>query len=509
VIAAANKYLVDKPKVTLSVVPKKQSKLQAHKVNYVPAPRVVPPYKHIDDQQLAYRHVPTTFDRSVMPKVNGAITPQVPKLYHQFFDNGLEIMGTESDETPTVLLRLDVPAGERFVARGKEGLAELTAALLDEGTTKHSAEALHAMLDKLGSSISVEANYYSTSIVVSALKENLLPTIDILREMLFHPRFDEADMQRLQKQMVQGVLYQKQKPTWLASQATRQILYGDAIFSRVSDGTEKSISDLTLDDVKAFYSKLYTPHGAKLSVVGELKLEDVENQVAFLADWQGDSAPILAPQILPELNKQTLYVVDKPHAPQSIVRFVRQGLPFDATGELFLSQLANFNLAGNFNSRMNQNLREDKGYTYGLSGYFASTRETGAIVFQAPVRADSTAASITEMIKEMKDYSAKGMTDSELQFMRLAVAQQDALAYETPRQKAGLISGIMAYDLDQDYLQQRTRIVKTVSKNVLNQLANKWFNPNQYQIIVVGDYQALKPELEKLNIPIERLEIRE
>jgi zinc protease len=200
-------------------------------------------------------------------------------------------------------------------------------------------------------------------------------------------------------------------------------------------------------------------------------------------------------------------LVDKPAAPQSIVRLVRRGLPFDATGELYLSRLANFNLAGNFNSRINQNLREDKGYTYGASGYFASNREIGAIVFSAQVRANATIPSIEELIKELKDYSQNGMTDEELEFMRLAVGQQDALTYETPSQKASLLSSILTYSLDKDYLQQRNDIVESVDKSVLNELAGKWFDPNQYQIIVVGDAKSLKPQLEKLNIPIEELEI--
>ena len=202
-----------------------------------------------------------------------------------------------------------------------------------------------------------------------------------------------------------------------------------------------------------------------------------------------------------------MYLVDKPGAPQSIVRLVRKGLPFDATGELYKSQLANFNLAGNFNSRINQNLREDKAYTYGASGYFASTRETGVVVFNAQVRANATVPSIQEFINELNEFSQSGLTDEEVKFMRLAVGQQDALKYETPSQKAGLLSNIVALSLDEDYLQQRNQIVETVSKETLNELSKKWFDPNDYQIIVVGDAASLRPQLEKLDIPIEELEI--
>ncbi len=390
---------------------------------------------------------------------------------------------------------------------GKEGLANLTAAMLEEGSSTRSVEQIQAQLDKLGSQVSVNANAYSTSIVISSLKKNLAETMNVVEEVLFNPGFRKEDFNRIKQQMIQGVVYQHQQPSWLASQATRQVLFGDSIFARASDGTEASIAALTLDDVKNFYRKYYTPHGAQIVVVGDIGKREVRKQLQFFANWHGEASPLLRPQVVPNLGGQKIYLVDKPGAPQTIVRLVRRGLPFDATGELYLSQLANFNLAGNFNSRINQNLREDKGYTYGASSYFVSNREVGGIVFNAQVRADSTVPSIIEMEKEMDRFSKQGMTNEEMKFLRLAVGQQDALSYETPSQKAQLLSSILTYSLDKDYLQQRNDIVKSVDKSTLDELAAKWFVPADYQIIVVGDAKSLKPQLEKLTIPVEELEI--
>ena len=135
---------------------------------------------------------------------------------------------------------------------------------------------------------------------------------------------------------------------------------------------------------------------------------------------------------------------------------------YDATGEMYLTQLANYNLGGNFNSRINLNLREDKGFTYGAGGAVYGTKETGLVLYSAQVRADSTAASIQELLKELKDYSHDGMTDEELAFMRLAVGQQDALKYETPGQKASLLYSILDYSLSDDFIDKKAEIVKTV-----------------------------------------------
>ncbi|WP_159656753.1 M16 family metallopeptidase [Vibrio atypicus] len=507
VMKAYKDYVNGHAKVTLSVVPKGQLDFAVAPANFETPARTLPEYTKVKESDLDVRRPVDEFDRSVMPEVADAVKAQMPKLYSYYFDNGAELLGTVSSETPTVQLNIRFPAGERYVAKGKEGLANLTAAMMQEGTLKSSVEELQAELDKLGSSVSIDAANYTTSLSVSSLEKNLPQTLKLVEEILFEPAFKQEDFERNQRQMIEGIVYQHQKPSWLASQATRQVLFSGSIYQRPSDGTAESVASLTLDDVKAFYRTHYTPQGAQIVVVGDISERQAKKELAFIQDWQGEEAPLLRPQLVKAPKEQKIYLVDKPGAPQSIVRFVRQGLRFDATGETYLTQLANFNLAGNFNSRLNQNLREDKGYTYGASGYLAANREVGAIVFSAQVRADSTIASIQEFDNELNEFSLEGMTDDEMKFLRLAVGQQDALKYETPSQKAQLLSSILAYSLDEDYLKQRNEIVETVDKSTLDKLSAKWFTPSDYQIIVVGDAKTLKPQLESLQIPVEELEI--
>ncbi|MBR9789834.1 MAG: insulinase family protein [Vibrionaceae bacterium] len=500
-------FIQGKSKVTLSVVPTGKTDLAVKPATFVTPERTLPEYKKISDDQLAYRRATDNFDRSVQPPIGEPVKATMPELYEVHFDNGSELLGAVSNETPTVMMQFSLPAGTRFVEKGKEGLAQLTASMLQEGTTKRSMEEIQAELDKLGSVISVDATGYTTNISVSALEKNLEPTLKIVEEMLLSPAFKQEDFERVKEQALEGLVYEHQSPSWMASQASRQVLYGDSIFARPKDGTQAGMKALTLNDIREFYTTHYTPHGAQITVVGDVSKQDIEKKLAFWASWQDDAAPLYAPQSIPALGKQKVHLVDKPGAPQSVVMMVRQGMPYDATGEFFLGQLANFNLSGNFNSRINQNLREDKGYTYGAYGYFSGNPETGSVVFTAQVRADSTIASIIEMENELNEFSQAGMTDDELKFMRQAVGQKDALKYETPTQKAELISDIFKYNLDKDYLQQRNAIVETVDKQTLNTLAQKWFDPNDYQIIVVGDAKSLRPQLEKLGKDVEELEI--
>jgi zinc protease len=507
VMGAYARFIENKPKVTLSVIPRGQTQLAVQPATFTTPERTLPEYIPLADEQITYTKPQDDFDRSAMPEVETSVKGKMPDLYRLHMPNGIEVLGTVSTETPTVLMQLRMPAGSRYVAEGKEGLASLTAAMMMEGTQLRGMEKIEAELDKLGSRINFGSGNYTTTVTISALEKNLQPTLAIVREMLFQPAFNPADFERLKKQTIEGLIYEHQKPVWMASQAARRILFAGTVFEHSGDGTEASVQSLTLDDVQRFYNRNYTPLGAQLLVVGDVSKTEITEALAPFQQWEGKDAPLLSPQLFAPLTTPHIYLVDKPGAPQAIVRMVRLGLPFDATGEQYLTQLANFNLAGNFNSRINQNLREDKGFTYGASGYHVSNKETGMVVFSAQVRSDATLPSIRELQKEMQTFSEQGMTKEELQYMRLAVGQQDALKYETPSKKARLLGNILHYTLDDDYIAQRDKILMTVSKGKLEKVAQDWFNPDDYQIIVVGDAQSLKPQLKKLDIPVVELEI--
>ena len=505
VMAAYNKYLYQQPSVSLSVVPKGQLQLQAAKPNFTPAPRHLLPHNKIKEQDLAYRSVTDNFDRNVMPQASTPVKPMMPSLYEFTLANGIKVIGSEYKETPTITLQLSVPAGRRVEPEGKAGLAQLTAAMMNEGTAKLTAEEMASQLDTLGSSITVNAGLYGTTISLNTLTKHLPQTLALFEQRLLQPTFTESDFKRLKKQMLEGIVYEHQSAEWLANQATRDVLFKGTVFSRPAEGTQASINAITLQDVKDFYHRYYTPNGADVVVVGDIKKLNLKADLAPLASWKGAPKPVFMTPTLPHLSQQAIWLVNKPHAPQTVVRLVRQGMAYDATGELFKTQLANFNLAGNFNSRLNLNLREDKGYTYGAGGYLTGGREIGMASFYAQVRANATLPAIKEFIAELTQMSTTGLTDKEVKFMRLAVGQQDALSYETPSKKAALLGTILSYHLTPDFVAQRNQIVATITKTEMDNLAHKWFNPKDYQIIIVGDAKTLLPQLKTLGLPVHQL----
>lgn len=208
---------------------------------------------------------------------------------------------------------------------------------------------------------------------------------------------------------------------------------------------------------------------------------------------------------LPALKGGTIYVIDKPGAAQSVINIAKRALPYDATGDYFKSYLMNYPLGGAFNSRINLNLREDKGYTYGARTRFTGGAEVGDFVASSNVRSDVTAKALIEFVKEISAYQQQGMTDAELAFMRNSVSQGQALDYETPYQKAGFMRMIQRYQLSQDFTTQQDKIINTVTKDELNALAASELDINKMVILVVGDKATIEADLAVLGYPIETL----
>ena len=505
--AAYDKFIQNKPAVVLSVVPKGKSDWQAATPNFTPAKRELPDYsKH--DKVLAERPVKDDFDRSVQPKAADAVSVKVPAIWRGKLGKGIEIIGTHSDEIPAVSIMIALPGGIRAEGKGELGLASLTAAMLEQGTTRLSEAELSDELQKLGASISVSSAQYNNLITISSLADKLPETLALVREVLLQPGLREADFERLKTQMLQGMKQSEQQPEWLAGQAFRELVYGKQNrLGQPSDGALADVEKLTLADVKRFYEAYYNPANAKVVVTGDVTAQQVESGLAFLTQWQG-AAPTLG-DLKPggEQAKPGIYLVDKPGAPQSVIRIGRRAMAFDTTGDYFIANLMNFNLGGNFNSRINLNLREDKGYTYGASSGFQANREAGIFATGANVRTDATVDAIRQFLKEMDGYRKSGPTPVELAYMRSAVSQQDALSYETLGQKAGFLLQMIMYDLKPDYVQAQNNLIKTVSPETLKASAARWLDPAEMVIVVVGDKQKLEKPLSELHLPIYPLQL--
>ena len=508
VMRVYNQYIKGKHAVILSVVPKGKADMIAKADNYTISKDG---YVAGADEYsgLKYTKAVDTFDRSKRPEIGANPVVAVPNYYTSKFKNGLKVIGTKSDEIPTVTLQLTIAGGHRLSAKdmSKAGVSSLTAAMLNEDTENYTSEDFTNELNKLGSSVRVFSGSEETIISVQTLKKNLDKTLALMEERMFRPKFNQDDFDRLKKQQLEGIANQATQPTVIASNVYSKLLYGaDHIAAMPSSGTAATVANITLDDVKKFYQDNYSPSVANLVVVGDITEKEIMPKLAFLKNWKKKDVKLVADTKAPAIEKTRIYFVDKPDAAQSEIRIGYVGMPYDATGEFYKLGLMNYALGGAFNSRINLNLREDKGYTYGARSGFSGSKYAGTFTASAGVRADATAESVTEFMKELIEFNKNGITEDELKFMKSSIGQSDARKYETPGQKAGFLGRIIEYNLSKDFVKKQTDILNSITQKDIDALAAKHLPVNNMHIVVVGDKKTVLSKLEALNYEVVELD---
>ncbi|WP_207764615.1 M16 family metallopeptidase [Hyphococcus luteus] len=507
VMRVYRKYIKNKPAVIASVVENGKPEQVAHADNWSRYKRKLPKYATVDKSKLKYRTPVDEFDRSIEPAAEPAFFAPVPKLWTGRTKNKIAVLGAVNNETPTTVLMFRIKAGQRAEPADKLGLAMLTAAMLNEATTQSTAEELSNRLQKLGSFMAITSGAMETTLTLKSLTKNLDETIEIAAEKLLFPKFDDADFERVKAQQLERIRDEKKHAGRTASRTFRRLLLGEKnSVSNMDIGTEETLANITLDDVVEFHSTYYKPNAAEIVVVSDLNKRALLKNMTHFAEWRGEApdAPPLMP--FPEIEGRTLYFIDRPNAEQSQIIIGKHSLPFDATGEQYRLQILNFPLGGAFNSRLNLNLREDKGYTYGISSQFHGEQEYGFFLASASVRTDATDASIREIIKEIVKYVEGGPTDHELQFAQSAMGRINALKFETPEQKLGFLSKIQTYDLSKKFVDEQKTILSSINRSELNGLAKKHLNVKDMIFVVVGDKTSIFPELERLDLEIVELD---
>jgi len=496
-------YLKGKHAVLMSVVPKGKAQLIARADNFSPVKHNFGGPSTTRAEDLTPRRAVDQFDRQQKPQPGANPAVELPATWRATMPNGIAVLGAQSTETPTTSLLLKIPAGLYYENPAQAGITNMLAAMLNESTKNYSTEAMSMALEKLGSQIYFSGGEQYLEVYVASLTKNLPATLALLEEKLLHPAFAESDFQRLQQQTLQGLQNAQKNAGYLAQQAYSKLMFGEHISGYNPSGTLASVSQLSVNQLQAYYQQQLKPQGSQLIVVSDLTAAELTAQLqGKLQQWQG-KAPALTVQLpAAQAKAGTIYLVDKPDAPQSEIRIGKRSLTEDISGEYFRAGLMNYALGGNFNSRMNLNLREDKGYTYGARAGFDGDKFTGLYTASAAVRADATAAAIKEFMKEISLFHSQGMQDDELNFMRLAINQSDALKYETPQAKLGFMGRMLEHNLQPDFVKTRNAIVSSISKAELNALAAKHLDPASMSIVVVGDAKKLKPELQALGYPV-------
>ncbi|MCP4271430.1 MAG: insulinase family protein [Gammaproteobacteria bacterium] len=508
VMRVFNQYIKGKSAVIMSVVPNGKPETVALADNYKPAARnLLIDESETSSDELEMRKTKDNFDRSQMPVAGANKAVDVPKMWQGALSNGIQILGTQSLETPTTSLLLKIKAGRYYETKDKAGTATLLAAMFSESTLERSGEEMSKELQKLGSTVSVSSSSNYLNVNINALTKNFDATMKLVKEKLMQPAFLENEFTRIKNNTIQGVKHSKKDASYLARVAMRQLLNADNIASVDSSGSEASLANITLADVKAYYENHFKPAAGQLIVVSDLDKKAIMSELNNFADWKGEGPTLDLELAMHNSKKGIIYLVHKDNAAQSVIRISKRSITKDITGEYYRAYLMNFPLGGAFNSRINLNLREDKGYTYGARSAFSADQLSGTYIASGEVRADVTDKSLVEFVNEITHYADKGITPDELTFMKNAINQKDALKYETPGAKLRFLAQILEYNLTPDFVKQRAEIVDNITAEEINALAKKHLDIKEMIFVVVGNSEVLKPQLEALGYEVVNYEI--
>jgi zinc protease len=406
----------------------------------------------------------------------------------------------EHHELPIVTMNLAVKTGSAADPADRAGLAAMTAALLDRGTTKRSALDLDSDLQSIGASLNANATWDGTSVSLTTLKRHLDKALDIYSEAILHPAFADAEVARLKNQRLGQLAQSRDNATQIAAVVYPAILYGASHpYGHPATGNEASVRALSATDVKTFYSTYFVPNNATLIVVGDVKPDEVAAKLeAAFAGWKAADVPEARMAAAPVRDHAQIYLVDRPGAAQSVLNIGSVGVP-RSTPDYYALQVLNTILGGQFVSRVNLNLREDKGYTYGARTSYDFRRAAGPFTASAGVQTAVTRQSVAEFLKELRGIRGDiPITDAELTAAKQALILAYPRGFETPAQIAGRLSEVVQYGLPDSYFNEYISNISKVTAADVNRVAKATIDPSNVAILVVGDRKVIEPGLRSL-----------
>ncbi len=509
VLRVYNKYIKGKNHVIVSALTKGGENLKAAADNYVidASAYKAPNYGYAG---LKYAKAKDSFDRSKVPVGGANPVVKVPAFYTAALPNKMKLIGTENTEIPTVTLSITLKGGRLLEANNlsKAGWVSMFASQMNEDTKNYTSEQFSAELEKLGSSVSVNDADDGVVFTIQTLKKNLDKTLALLEERMLSPKFSEEAFNRTKRQLIQRLQNSKTQAAGVASVVYDKLSFGtNNILGLPQGGTAETIGNIVFADVQTYYDNYITAEDGRIVIVGDVKEAEILPKLAFLNKLPVKSFTVPVPAAAPVIEKTRIYLVNIPKAAQTEFRVGNvTGLKYDATGEFYKAQLSNYALGGAFNSRINLNLREDKGWTYGARSSFAGYKYTGTFTFSSGIKAGATDSALYEVIKEIKNYAANGTNDAEVAFMKSSIGQSDARNYETGIQKANFIGRILNYNLPADFVTQQNTILKNISKKDIDGIAKKYLDVNKMNILLVGDKELILPGLKRLGYEIVELD---
>jgi zinc protease len=451
-------------------------------------------------------------DRSRAPESGPPPTLKLPAIQKRQLSNGLPVWLVELHEVPVVQVNLVVLSGSGDDPSGKFGIANLTASMLLEGAGSRSALDLADAVDFLGADLVANSGSDVSAVRLHVPVARLADALPIMADVALRPTFPADELQRLRAERLTSVIQARDDPETIAQLAFARVLYGTTHrYGTAQAGAAQTIQSFTVNDVRAFYASAYRPNNAAFLVVGDVTAERVVPLLeTSFGTWRTQGpAPqrtVLPTPPLPPARR--VYIVDKPGAAQSQIRIGSVAVP-RSTPDFFPIQVMNTVLGGSFSSRLNLNLREKNGYTYGATSLFDMRSAAGPFVAAAGVQTDKTADALKEFFNELTAIGRPVPAD-ELARAKHYVSLRFPSGFETTGDISTRLEQALVYHLPDDYFSTYVQKIETISVADAQRVAQKYIQPTRLAVIIAGDRAAIEPGIRSLNLgPITNLSIDE
>ena len=504
VMRVYNKYIKNKNYVATSFIPKGKIMLALEgsaKADVVEEAIVAGAEDPVDPSANAtYPRTPSSFDRSKEPPYGKSPEVKIPVVWNEKLVNGIRVFGIENNEVPLVQFELVIDGGLLLDNPEKVGVANLMARMMTQGTLKKTPVQLEEAIEQLGASINVIATNEDIRFRVNTLARNYDATLLLVKEILLEPRWDSKEFLLQKENIISQIRQQEANPNSIAQNQYNQLIYGkDNIRSKNNLGSVESVNAIVLEDLKTFYKQSNSPSVAHIQVVGSLNKTTIITSLAGIAgSWK--PSPLIIPRyITPKApSRSVVYFYNVPGAKQSVIRFGYPALA--ATDKNYYPAIVmNYILGGGgFASQLTQQLREGKGYTYGISSGFSGTKSAGAFTIASSVRTNVTLES-AQLIKDILQQYGKNFSEKDLETTKSFLIKSNARAFETVQSKMGMLENISKYGWKPGYVKEREAIVQNMTVGQIRNLSQQFLDPNKMIWLIVGDAATQLPRLSALN----------
>ncbi len=402
---------------------------------------------------------------------------------------------------PIVTVSLVADAGAVAEPSGQDGVARLTARALLEGTRSRTGDVLTESLERLGASVDADAEWDSSALTMTVLTSRLSEAMALVAEVILEPAFPERELERLKAERLTEILQRRAEPRGLADEMFSRFLYAsDSRYALPDGGSAASVSAIDRNAVAGFHAARYRPGSTTAIIVGDIEVDDALRVIRSRLDaWPAQRAPVIDADDHPAQRTRAVHLVEKADAPQTELRIGHVGIP-RVHPDYFAALVMNMLLGGLFSSRINLNLREAHGYTYGASSFFDWRRQAGPFVVATAVRSDVTAAAAREVLTEIDRMRAEKVTSEELSLATSYLEGVFPIRYESTAAIARALSAMVIYGLPADYFDTYRDRVRSVSAPDVLRAAREFLRPEELQLVAVGDPAAVREPLDAMDL---------